>query len=147
MPRSPTSSGVTTGIEKNIPKRVVQDTIAFGRFTLQAWFDWGFFFLEMALLIVSEFVIEGKRMFITAVTLEDLMMPHIDNTVPSWAVPVTAMVGSLVVLSVHKHLAQPPPGVFHNAVLSAWIAMASTALMTNILKLTVRPLHRVARPH
>ena len=61
------------------------------------------------------------------------------NTVPSWAVPLIATLVPAAAFALHNFLVKPSRLEAHNTLLACWSAVFATALVTNLVKLGVRP--------
>lgn len=92
----------------------------------------------------------GRHMYITDTMLEQIKFPFGKSTVPSWSVPLYNLVGPPVVIAVHAQVTNRPSVLSHHGILGALFSTSTSALITNILKITVSrpapPLSHSARP-
>lgn len=63
---------------------------------------------------------------------------QVQNTVPSWSVPVISTCGPAAVLVAYYFVACPTRLEFHNTLLGCLMCVIATALATNLVKLSVR---------
>lgn len=87
---------------------------------------------------VTEEASVGKRMYISDSILEQIQFPFVKGQVPSWSVPLYSLVGPPVVIAVHAKVTNRPSTLSHHGVMGSLFSTSSSALLTNILKLTVR---------
>lgn len=79
----------------------------------------------------------GKRMYISDHILEQIKFPFGKSTVPSWSVPLYNLVGPPVVIAVHAHSTGRTSLLSHHGIMGSLFSTSSSALITNILKITV----------
>ncbi len=66
------------------------------------------------------------------------MICQVQNTVPSWSVPVISTCGPAAVLAAYYFVACPTRLELHNTLLGCLTCVLATALATNLVKLSVR---------
>eukprot|EP00892_Ulva_mutabilis_P003318 jgi/Ulvmu1/1358/UM011_0086.1 len=103
----------------------------------RSWKDWVTVLVLLALLAVSEEAGGGRRMHITDSVLEQVQYPFVKSTVPSWSVPLYNLVGPPVVIAIHSQVRGRASLLTHHGVMGSLFSTSASALITNVLKLTV----------
>ncbi|CAI6011826.1 unnamed protein product, partial [Closterium sp. NIES-65] len=97
--------------------------------------DWGVLLLIVAGAIAVNFIEPFPR-FVDSEDMEGLMYPLLDNTVPSWAVPLIALAPAAIAFLVHYAIRKDIVDI-HHSVLGLLFAFFSTILITDALKVSV----------
>lgn len=87
---------------------------------------------------VTEETAVGKRMYISDTVLEQIKYPFVKSTVPSWSVPLYNLVGPPVVIAIHAKATSRSSMLSHHGIMGSLFSTSASALITNILKITVR---------
>lgn len=102
--------------------------------------DYATLLLLVVILVVSEASTPFERFIYTADSNEYWRYSyplHISNTVPSWSVPLLALLVPIGVFAAYYIIMRPSRLEFHNTVLACWHAVIVTAVITNLVKLGV----------
>ncbi|KAF6145875.1 hypothetical protein GIB67_028870 [Kingdonia uniflora] len=97
--------------------------------------DWIILMLMLGVIVILN-VIEPFHRFVGNHMMTDLMYPYKSNTVPTWAVPIIAVLLPFIVFIVYYYYRRDVYDL-HHAILGILFAVFITGVMTDAIKVTV----------